>query len=127
MKILSIQDTTNNIIKEEFSNFINEISQDDAYNKFYKNIDRKLFNRFISLDPTVNNNQIGKYLKWIVNMHNKGELNNNNDEQINKALELFDKFKQKLQRKDINQYKTINDLLDNTLNNGDIILPPDYI
>ena len=60
------------LINEEIS-FINEIDADDAYNKFYRNLDYKTYGQLVMTDPTYDpvRNNFGKYSKWLLKQHSK--------------------------------------------------------
>lgn len=60
---------------------------------------------FIEADPTPNK----KYKVWILRMKKAG-LKQEDLYKITEYLTIFDKYKQKLEIKDINQYKTVGDL-----------------
>lgn len=114
------------IIKEKL-NLLQEISSDDAYNKFYKNLfnsnpnlDREMYNKIIQLDPTFKKEQdkIGEYTKWLFRKDNIETLKKTKDEDLYKIkddLDFFNKAKIKnilpADKKDINKFN-LNTLLD---------------
>ena len=88
--------------------------------QWYNNIDKETFINITSLDPTGNQNKIGKYSKWLLNLYKKGELNLNNSKYIKTLLLTFNKFINKINKKDINQYKNLEELsfaLESYINN----------
>lgn len=107
---------------------INEISADDAYNKFYKNLfnkdnpnlDREMYDKIIQLDPTFKKEQdkLGEYTKWLFRKDNVETLRKTKYEDLYKIkddLEFFNKAKNKNilppDKRDINKFN-INNLLD---------------
>jgi len=57
-----------------------------------------------------------KNLQWLVNSYIKGQFSLEDKGRINDLLGNFEKFKRKLEKKDLNQYKNIDDIED-TLSN----------
>jgi hypothetical protein len=115
-------------IMEENMNIINEISSEEAYNKFYKNLfnkddeksDKEKFNKIIDLDPTYNKdkNKLGEYTRWLFRKDNVELLKKAKDEDLYKIkndLEFFNTSKIKnllpTDKKDINKFN-IKTLLD---------------
>ena len=112
----------------ENMNIINEISSEEAYNKFYKNLfnkddeksDKEKFNKIIDLDPTYNKdkNKLGEYTRWLFRKDNVELLKKAKDEDLYKIkndLEFFNTSKIKnllpTDKKDINKFN-IKTLLD---------------
>lgn len=67
---------------------------------------KNLLTHFAAKDPT--NKKL--YVQWMVRMYLKGEMLEDIDK-LPEALNVFDKAKRQLDVKDINQYKTISDVL----------------
>ena len=78
--------------------------------KLYPNIEDQEFNRLIRLDPTFNptRDSVGTYGKWILNLFNKHQLNN--EGHVTDVLRRFEENKRQLKEKDINRFKTIDEL-----------------
>lgn len=91
---------------------MNEISATDAKDKFYKDIDLEDYNAIIKADPTYNKEKdiFGKYTKWLLKLYKQKKLRIEDLYKFTDYLTAFDKFKQKLEKKDINQYKDGVDL-----------------
>ena len=89
-------------------NMLNEITTAQAKDKFYKNIDNNIYNELIQADPTYNKEKdiFGKYSKWILQQYLNKNFKDEDIYKINDYLTAFDKYKSKIQQKDINQYKT---------------------
>ena len=83
----------------------------DAVKKYYPNIDDEKFMSLIQLDPTYrNNNSLGKYGKWILNLYNKGAISEDDFSEITPLLNQFTTYRNRVQNKDLNSYKSISDL-----------------
>ena len=95
----------------ESNEFLNE--DIDAVKKYYPNIDDDTFMQLIQLDPTYRGNQsLGKYGKWILNLYNKGNLSTNDMNNITNVLNQFTTYRNRIQNKDLNSYKSLADLED---------------
>ena len=88
-------------------NTLLEISSEDKYTRQYDGkLDRKLFDKAVSLDPTSNGSEkVGKYVDWII----RQKAWNNSD--ITDLLTNFDKYKTKIDM----EYRDINKMDVNTL------------
>lgn len=99
------------IVNESISKLLVEVMNlEDVYQKWYNDIDRNTFNKIASMDQTGNQNKVGKFTKWLMIQYRKGELNLNNIDKIKNLLVIFNKFINKIDKKDINQYKNIKEL-----------------
>ena len=80
----------------------------DAVKKYYPNIDDNTFMNLIALDPTYRDgsNSVGKYGKWILNLYNKGTISENDFSEVTSLLNQFNTYKNRIQNKDLNSYKT---------------------
>ena len=94
------------IVKE---NFLYETIAD--VKKYYPNIDDDTFMELISLDPTyTGKDSVGKYSKWLLNLYNGGKISENDFEEIPNLLNQFTTYRNRVQNKDLNSYKTLDDL-----------------
>ena len=86
----------------------------DAVKKYYPNIDDNTFMNLIALDPTYRDgsNSVGKYGKWILNLYNKGTISENDFSEVTSLLNQFNTYKNRIQNKDLNSYKTLDALAD---------------
>lgn len=86
--------------------------------KLYPQITDQDFNRLIRLDPTFNPNRdsVGTYGKWILTLFKKHKLNN--EGHVTDLLRRFDEVKSQLKEKDINRFKSLEEV-DNYLDNQD--------
>lgn len=94
------------------SNFLHE--DIDAVRKYYPNIPDDIFMKLIALDPTFKQgrNSVGTYGKWILNLYKKNAISEDQFEEVSALLRQFETYKQRLQNRDINAYKTLDDLND---------------
>jgi hypothetical protein len=67
----------------------------------------EVVNALKKADPTD-----GKHLQFVIRMFLKGQFKLEDVNRIRGELEKFEKFRSKLQNKDLNSYKTLNDLYD---------------
>lgn len=78
--------------------------------RLYPQIEDQDFNRLIRLDPTFNptRDSVGTYGKWILKLFTKHQLNN--EGHVTDVLRRFEENKRQLKEKDINRFKTIDEL-----------------
>jgi hypothetical protein len=103
---------------KKYISFILENKKTDiniVYNKYYNNIDRNVFEKIISTDPTslINNKlYVGKYSKWLLNLFIKGDLKLEDLYKATEYLSIFDRLvlKNSISKKDINNYNSLSDL-----------------
>lgn len=84
----------------------------DAVKKYYPKIDDSVFMTLIQLDPTYRDgsNSLGKYGKWILNLYNKGAISEDDFGEITPLLNQFTTYRNRIKNKDLNSYKTLDDL-----------------
>jgi len=79
--------------------------------KYYPNIDDDTFMELITLDPTyTGKDSVGKYGKWLLNLYNKGKISENDFDEIPDLLNQFTIYRNRVQNKDLNAYKSLDDL-----------------
>lgn len=89
----------------------------DSMRKYYPNIPEMDFMKFIELDPTYKGgNNAGTYARWILNLANKGMLDNPGH--VKDILRRFDDNRKNLKEKDIMRFKSMDEL-EAYLNNDD--------
>ena len=97
----------------------------DAVKKYYPNIPDNTFMELIALDPTyTGKNSLGKYGKWILNLYNRGKITEKDFEEIPDLLDKFIIYRSRIQNKDLNTYKTLEDLayaLDSVFNDDSML------
>ena len=93
-------------IKEEL---LNETLDD--IKKYYPNIPEDTFMELIALDPTyTGKDSAGKYGKWLLNLYNRGKISENDFDEITPLLNQFKIYRNRIKNKDLNSYKTLDDL-----------------
>lgn len=90
----------------------------DDVRKFYPNIKDTDFDRIIRLDPTFRSDRdkVGTYGKWLLNLFQKGKLDN--EGHVRDLLTRFEEVKNQLKNKDIMKYKSLEEV-DEMLDNDD--------
>ena len=86
----------------------------EAVKKYYPNIPDDVFMWLISLDPTYRegSQSLGKYGKWILNLYKKDAIEEDEFELITPILQQFTTYRNRIQNKDLNSYKSIQELSD---------------
>ena len=83
----------------------------EAVKKYYPNIPEDIFMELVALDPTyTGKNSLGKYSKWLLNLFNRGKLSQDDFEEVTPLLNQFTIYKNRIQNKDLNSYKSLDDL-----------------
>lgn len=82
------------------------VVQGDLDKEDYEGAARTIVNYFAEGDPTKNN----KYLDWIVRQFIKGHLMWEDSFKMRNLLDDFEKYRRKLEKKDLNQYESYRDL-----------------
>ena len=81
--------------------------------KYYPNISDDVFIQLIQLDPTYRGgDSLGKYGKWILNLYNRGSITENDFDEVTQILQQFTTYRNRIQNKDLNSYKSLQDLSD---------------
>jgi hypothetical protein len=91
---------------------LNEAIED--IKKYYPNIPDDVFMQLIELDPTYRpgSSSAGKYSKWLLNLYNKGNLSENDFNEVTPLLNQFTTYRNRIQNKDLNSYKSLDALAD---------------
>lgn len=93
------------------SNYITEAIDD--IKKYYPRIPDDVFMQLIQLDPTYRgNDSAGKYGKWLLNLYNKGNLSEEEFSEVTPLLNQFTTYRNRIQNKDLNSYKSLSALAD---------------
>ena len=95
---------------QAFDLLLEAASLGDVYQKYYNQIPEEEFRQIVSADPTSGEDKMGKYSKWLLALYTGGNLKLEDLYKATQYLTIFHKYKQKLQRKDIGQYKSLPDL-----------------
>ena len=99
---------------EAYKELKEDITSIKRLRDMYSKIDNETFTNLLKLDPTYNDSdtQSGIYANWILNKYNKGIIKNDDFENVTKALEFFNKHKNRFKNRDLNTYKTLQELED---------------
>lgn len=91
---------------------LNETLED--IKKYYPNVPDNIFMKLITLDPTyrIGSDSAGKYGKWILNLYNRGKIDENDFDEVTLLLNQFTTYRNRITNKDLNSYKTLQDLSD---------------
>ena len=95
IRVAPIYDPLKNLIVEEANQFLSEIDADIAHDKFYKKINKNVYDKLVALDPTFNKerNNLGNYIRWIVSQFEKKAITAQNLEDVKTALQSFHQHK----------------------------------
>ena len=86
---------------------------DDIYVKYYSNIDRGIFNKIVSSDPTWREdkpNKMGKFGKWLLKLWVNRKLMLEDLYKATEYLSYFVKYNNRIEVKDINKYHSLPEL-----------------
>ena len=86
------------------------MSLDDIYTKYYSDIDREVFDKIASADPTGKPDKKGKYTEWLLNLYKADNLKMEDLYKATDYLGMFHKFKNRIEQKDIRAYKSLPEL-----------------
>ena len=107
-KVLFSESVISRIISESLL----EATASEIRSKYYQDVPEQDYKQLIFVDPTSNPNKdkMGKYGKWILSLYKQGNVKVGDVPELKDSLTYFDKFKGKLERKDINQYHSVPEL-----------------
>ena len=86
---------------------------DDIYVKYYSDIDRGIFNKIVSSDPTWREdkpNKMGKFGKWLLKLWVNKKLMLEDLYKATEYLSYFVKYNNRIEVKDINKYHSLPEL-----------------
>ena len=95
---------------QAFDLLLEAASLGDVYQKYYNQIPEEEFKQIVSADPTAGEDKMGKYSKWLLALYVNGSLKLEDLYKATAYLTTFHKYKGKLDKKDIGQYKSLPDL-----------------
>lgn len=107
MKIFITETQLKNLRK-----FLTEISVQDAYGQFYKDIPQEEFTEIVNADPFSKSNFLSPYAKWLLGLYKNKNLKLEDLYKATKYIEVFNKVKSRLpiDKRDINKYKSLPDI-----------------
>ena len=88
------------------------MSVQDIYEKYYADIDRNLYDQIVQSDPTYDGQKMGKYTKWLLGMARRGVLTSGDLGEAKHLLGIFEKYRNRLEIKDVTQLHSMRDLYD---------------
>ena len=94
-----------------------EATATDIHDKFYKSIDKYVFDEIFKADTVSSNlekDKIGLYAKWLLSLYKNKKLLTEDLYKATEYITLYDKLKKsnKIEEKDINKIKSLPDLYD---------------
>lgn len=92
---------------------IEAMSLDDIYKKYYSSISSEDFDKIVQADPTWNSEKpkkMGKYTKWLFRLYTSNKLKIEDLYKAREYLDYFNRYKQRLELKDIGQYSSLQSL-----------------
>ena len=99
---------------------LDEATAEEVHTKYYTDIPKETFDVLYKADPTAKDNKLGQYSKWIIEKYKKltpatqKRFISEDLPKLTDALTTYHKAKtlNKIDKKDINAFKTMNDLYD---------------
>lgn len=101
------------INESSFINLFEAVNLDDIHAKYYNYIPQQDFFKIVSSDPTWNQDKpqkMGKYGKWLLSLYKNKRLKLEDLYKAKEYLSYFNQYSNVIQNKDINTYKSLNDL-----------------
>ena len=117
----SVETVKKNIIlteQQEWRLLCEAMSPDDIYAKYYNDIPREVFDKAMESDPTSRSGKAGRYVKWLINRYKTGNWDPNDSERTKRILSMFTNFHGTGLDKDINRYRSIQDV-ENAISGSD--------
>ena len=107
-KVLFSESVITRIISESLL----EATASEIHGKYYQDVPEQDYRQLVFADPTSNQqkDKMGKYGKWILNLYKQGKLKVGDVPELRDSLSYFDKFKNRIEKKDINQYHSVPEL-----------------
>lgn len=105
------------LYEEDSSNLILELNAEEIKLKYYPDINQEMFDKIVGSDKltsNIKNGKVGKYAKWLLRLYLEKKLKFNDLSRAEQYIEVYDKLlkSNKLKNKDINNYKTLDDIYD---------------
>ena len=85
----------------------------EIHEKYYSMIPEETFERITKGDPTWNEGKplkMGNYSRWMLNNYRDGKFNDSIINQVLGLIDDFHKYRNLIQNKDLNSYKSLNDI-----------------
>ena len=99
---------------QAYTLLLEALTKNEVWEKYYKNIDKNIFDAIVKADPTSKGDHAGKFVKWIVELFKNGKWKPGDTNETKTTLERFSKFNQRIPQdmRDINKYKSVGELYD---------------
>lgn len=92
------------------------VTLEDIYAKhYYSQLDYPTFERIVQIDPSYDSrkpDKMGKFGKWLLSLHLKGNLLPEDYDKARRYLDCFDRYRRRLGGVDLNRIKSLPDLYD---------------
>lgn len=101
------------ITESQFRYLFEAATLSDIHDKYYSKIPEDIFKEIISADPTYRiekSEKMGKYGKWLLSLYMNRQLKIEDLYKATEYLQYFIKYYNIIQVKDINKYKSLQDL-----------------
>ena len=101
------------ITESQFRYLFEAATLSDIHDKYYSKIPEDIFRQIISADPTYRiekSEKMGKYGKWLLSLYMNRQLKIEDLYKATEYLQYFIKYYNIIQVKDINKYKSLQDL-----------------
>lgn len=92
--------------------FFHKLTASEIRDKYYQDVPEQDYFQLIFADPTSKEekDKMGKYGKWILSLYRQGKLKVGDIPELRDSLASFNRFKDKFEKKDINQYHSVPEL-----------------
>ena len=110
IKILELMHRVEEVGKNSL--LLEAMSLPDIHDKYYPHLFKEVFDEIVAADPTSTPDKMGKYSKWLLQMQEDGKLDLDNLSIVTKDLELFDKYKNVVAKRDITKCASPKELSD---------------
>lgn len=114
----NIEDRLENYHEQNFKESLSEAADTESiYSKYFSDVNKVDFIKLVQADPTsvVAGNgydiqKVGRYVKWLAKIYKNDDFRMEDLYKATKYLQIFDKYKQKLNVKDIFRFASLQDL-----------------
>jgi hypothetical protein len=99
--------------QKHFYSILEELSSEDAYERFYSEIPKEVYTQIISTDPFSNRRKLSHFAKWLLKLYSKDNLKIEDLYKATEYINTFNKVKPKLDvgDRDINKFNSLTDML----------------
>ena len=92
--------------------FFYKMTASEIRDKYYQDVPEQDYRQLVFADPTSKQekDKMGKYGQWILSLYKQGKLKTGDIPELKDSLSSFNKFKNKLEKKDITEYRSVSEL-----------------